>query len=75
MERLEVVELFAGAGELDRLAGDFAEAERRAAARIAVELGQDRAGDAQCLVKMRGDADRLLPGGGCLLYTSPSPRD
>ena len=64
MERLEVVELFAGAGELDRLAGDFAETERRAAARVAIELGQDRAGDAQCLVKMRGDADRLLPGGG-----------
>ena len=63
VERLELVELFTGAGKLDRLACNFAEAESRAAACVAVELGQDRAGDAQRLVKMRSDADRLLPRG------------
>ncbi len=38
------VQLFAGAGKLDRLARHRAHRERRAAAGIAVELGQDYAG-------------------------------
>ena len=45
------VELLADAGELDRLAGDVAHRERRAAARIAVELGEDDAGERQALAE------------------------
>src|SRR3546814_1626161 len=40
VEGLDRVELFAGAGELDRLAGDRAHRERRTTARIAVEPGE-----------------------------------
>ena len=43
VEGLELVERLADAGELDRLAGDRAHRERRAAARIAVHAGQDHA--------------------------------
>ena len=42
MERLERVELLAGAGEEDRLAGDGAQRQRGAAARVALDLGEDR---------------------------------
>ena len=45
MKRLELVQLFAHARELDGLAGDGLHAQRRAAARVAVELGEDRTGD------------------------------
>ena len=45
MERLEGVRLFAHADELDGLAGDVANRERRAAAGVAVHLGQDHAGE------------------------------
>ena len=61
---LELVELFADAGELDRPLRDLAHRERRAAAGVAVELGEDEAGDAERLVEMRGHADRLLAGRG-----------
>jgi hypothetical protein len=64
VKRLEIVELLADAHELDRLAGDRFEAQRRTAAGVAIELGQDRAGDVQRLVEVGGDADRLLAGGG-----------
>ena len=40
---LERVELLADGRELDRLAGDRLDRERRAAARVAVELRQDDA--------------------------------
>ena len=43
MEDLERVELLAGRGEHDRAAGDALDRERGAAARVAVELGQDEA--------------------------------
>ena len=61
MERLEAVELLADAGELDRLAGDVAHRQRRAAARVAVELGQDRrrSAAARSLNALRG-VDRVL---------------
>ena len=62
--KLEVLEFLTDAGELDRLAGDLAEAQRRTAAGVTVELGQDRAGDAQRFVEVRGHADGLLSGGG-----------
>ena len=47
MEGLEGVGLFAGADELDGLAGDVADGERRAAAGVAVHLGEDDAGEAE----------------------------
>ena len=56
------VELLAGRGELDRLAGDRLDAERRAAARVAVELRQDHAVERDPLVEGLGDVDRLLAG-------------
>ena len=40
VERLEGVDLLPGADEEDRLAGDRPHRQRRAAARVAVELGQ-----------------------------------
>ena len=43
MERLERVELLAHAHELQRLPGDVADRKRRAAARIAIHLGEDDA--------------------------------
>ena len=47
----ELIELFAGAGELDRPLGDFAHRQRRAASRVAVELGQNDAGDRSASLK------------------------
>ena len=64
MKRLEILQFFADAHELDRFARDRFEAQGRAAARIAVEPGENRAGDLQRLIKMRRDIDRFLAGGG-----------
>ena len=64
VERLERVDLLAGAHELDRLAGDGAHRERGAAARIAVDAGQHDAGDADALGKGLADIDRVLAGHG-----------
>jgi hypothetical protein len=61
VEGFEVVEFFAGADELDGLAGDGFETEGGTAASVAVELGEDGAGNVQGFVEMGGD---------CLLYTS-----
>ena len=62
VEILQPVELLAGAHELDRLAGDGAHGERRAAAAIAVDAGQHDAGDADLLVEGAGEIDRVLAG-------------
>ncbi len=43
MKRLERVGLFAHADELQRLPGHVADGKRRAAARIAIHLGEDDA--------------------------------
>ena len=48
------------AGELDRRAGDLAHRQRRAAARIAVDLGQHDAGQRQRLLEGLGGVDRVL---------------
>ena len=64
MERLEVLQLFADTGEFDRLAGDRFQTQRRAAARVAVQLGEDRPGDVERLIEMRRDVDGFLAGGG-----------
>src|SRR6185369_5815763 len=50
------------AGELDRLAGDCAHAERGTAASIAVEPGQDHSGELDFAGKALGDVDRVLTG-------------
>jgi hypothetical protein len=51
MEGFETGQFFADAGELDRLAGDVTHRQRRTAARIAIELGEDDAGQRQRSLK------------------------
>ena len=62
MEILERIHLFAGADQLDRLAGRGAHRERRAAAAIAVDAGQDDAGDVDALVERAREVDGVLAG-------------
>ncbi len=62
MEVLDLVELLADRGELDRLAGDRLDRERRAAARVSVELGQDHAVERDALVEGLRDGDGFLAG-------------
>ena len=58
------VGLLAGAQELDREAGDGGDRERRAAAGVAVDLGQDQAGHRDRGDERLGDGDGLLAGHG-----------
>jgi hypothetical protein len=51
VEVFQRVHLFAGAEQLDRLAGDGAHGQRGAAAAVAVHAGQHEAGDADALVE------------------------
>ena len=60
MERLEAGQLLADARELDRLARDVTHRQRRAAARIAVELGQHDAGERQRFGECARGVDRVL---------------
>ncbi len=62
MEILERIHLLAGADQLDRLAGDGAHRQRRAAAAVAVDAGQHDAGDADAIVEILGEIDRVLAG-------------
>ena len=62
VELLELVELLADGRELDRLAGDRAHRERRAAARVAVELRQDHAVEVDRVDELLGDVDGVLAG-------------
>ena len=62
MEILERIHLFAGAEELDRLAGDGAHRQRRAAAAVAIDAGQHDAGDADAVVEALGEIDGVLAG-------------
>ena len=62
VEPLERVELLADGGELDRLAGDRLDGERRAAARVAVELRHHDAVEVDPLLERLGDVDGLLAG-------------
>ena len=64
MERLDLVELFAGADELDGLAGHGLDGQRRAASCVAVELGEHDAGNVEVLVERLGGADGVLTGHG-----------
>ena len=60
MEDVEVLELLAGGREQDRHAGDLAHRQRGAAAGVAVELGQDDAGEADALAERIGGGDGVL---------------
>ena len=62
MEILQRVHFLAGAEKFDRLAGDRAHRERRAAAAIAVDSGQHDAGDADALIEAFGKIDGVLAG-------------
>ncbi len=53
MEVLQRVGLFAGADQLDRLAGDLTHRQRGAAAAVAVDAGQHDAGEADALIERR----------------------
>ena len=64
MEDVEVVELLAGAGELDGLAGDGAHAQGGAAAGVAVELGEHDAVEVDVLAELVGGVDGVLAGHG-----------
>ena len=62
MEIFQRVGLFAGADQLDRLAGDRAHRQRRAAAAVAVDPRQHDAGQADALVERAREVDRVLAG-------------
>ena len=64
MEGFESGELFADSGEFQRFARDVPHRERRAAARVAVELGQHDAGERQSFVEGARGVDRVLPEHG-----------
>ena len=64
MERLDVLQLFADTGELDRLSGNGADGKRRAASRVAVQLGQHHGVDIQPLVEALSGVHRVLTGHG-----------
>ena len=64
VELLEGVELLAGRREGDRPADDLLDRQRRAAAGVAVELGQDHAVELERLVERLGRGDRVLAGHG-----------
>ena len=59
---LERVELLAGADQLDRLAGDGAHRQRRAAAPVAVDPCQHDAGERHARIEALGEIDRVLAG-------------
>ncbi len=60
MEGLELVELLADAGELDGPGGDLGHRQRGTAAGVAVELGQDDAGEVDGFLEGLGDGDGFL---------------
>ena len=64
VEYLQILELFAGAGKFDGLAGDCLDRQRRTASGVAVELGDDDARDLEQLVEALGNVDRVLTGHG-----------
>src|ERR1019366_10647268 len=60
MERLKRIVFFADADELDGLSSNLPNGNRRAAASIAVHLGEDDAGKRELLMEFIGRADRVL---------------
>ena len=64
MEDLHLRQLFPHTHKFDRRAGDGLDGEGRAAASVAVHLGQHHAADAEPLVEGFGHGDRILAGHG-----------
>ena len=62
MEIFQRVGLFAGADQLDRLAGDRAHRQRGAAAAVAVNARQHDAGEAHALIERAREVDGVLAG-------------
>ncbi len=62
IKRLDALEILPYPGEDNRHAGDVAYAYRRAATRVAVELGEYRACNADRVVEVLRDIDRVLTG-------------
>ena len=60
VEGLERVEFLAHADQHDGLAGDLAHRQRRAAARVAVRLGEDDAGEVERRAEGARGIDRVL---------------
>src|SRR5262249_43908304 len=63
-ELLELVERLPHAEELDGLARDLLDGQSGAAARIAIQLGQNHAVEIQSLVERLGGFNRRLPNHG-----------
>src|SRR5205085_7093314 len=59
-ELLQLVEPLAHADELDGLAGDLLDRKRRTASRVAVELGEDEAGELEAAIELAGGLHRVL---------------
>ena len=64
MEALEVGQALAGGGEQDRGAGDAAHGQGRTAAGVAVELGEDHAGEADAVAECDRGVDGVLTDHG-----------
>ena len=62
MERLDLIELFARADELDRLSGHCLDRQRRTASCIAVELREHHAVDVEIFVEGLRGVHRVLTG-------------
>jgi hypothetical protein len=63
IEGFKLIDFLADAGELNGLLGHLSQGERGSAPRVAVELREDDAGEAEGIVEMLCDADGLLSGG------------
>ena len=61
MKRLQILDLFTGADEFDRLASHFANGEGGPAPGIAVHFGEDDPGESQPFVEAVGGFHRVLP--------------
>ncbi len=64
MKRLQRVEFLAHAHELQRLIGNGADRERRAATGVAIHFRKNHSGDSKPLVELLGGFHRVLPGHG-----------
>src|SRR5262249_36407488 len=61
-KHFELIKFFTCSCEFDGPTSYFAHRQRRAAPRVAIEFGQDNAGDCQCIIEMGCYTDRLLSG-------------
>src|SRR3954452_8323236 len=61
MKGLEILETLTAADKRDRHADDRYDRQRRPATRVAIELRQHAAGDADAAVELAGNLDGVLP--------------